>query len=203
MVDNLKIEGNKLVEYSKDYKSLHTKVRKIQKKILNNEKKIKEYNKDIRNLEGDNQLKEKMKIESKIESLNLENNKIRKNIPLSWDDDHNKYKELSNNRKKAQTKYKRNVDEVYENIRNFKLIINDLVNLKKLENQINLLKVEKTGDFDQYIKNMKEVEKNLDKIAGTELIKDKITKSRRILKKDNPDLNKILSLLITCIFIIS
>ena len=42
---------------------------------------------------------------------------------------------------------------------------------------------------------MKEVEKNLDKIAGAELIKDKITKSRRILKKDNPDLNKILSLL--------
>ena len=42
---------------------------------------------------------------------------------------------------------------------------------------------------------MKEVEKNLDKIAGVELIKDKITKSRRILKKDNPDLNKILSLL--------
>ena len=84
---------------------------------------------------------------------------------------------------------------MYENIRNFKLIINDLVNLKKLEKQVNLLKIEKTGDFDQYIKDMKEVEKNLDKIAGVELIKEKITKSRRILKKDNPDLNKILSLL--------
>ena len=43
--------------------------------------------------------------------------------------------------------------------------------------------------------NMKEVEKNLDKIAGAELIKDKITKSRKILKKNDPDMSKVLSLL--------
>ena len=195
LVENLKIEEKKLTEYSKDYKSLHQKVRKIQKKIFKNERKIKEYNKDIRHLEGDNQLEDKIKIESKIEYLNIENNEIIKNIPLSWDSKHNKYKKISNNKKKAQTKYKRNVDEVYKNIRNFKLIINDVVNLKKLEEPINSLKIKKTGDFEQYILDMKKVEKNLDKIAGVELIKDKITKSRRILKKDNPDLDKISSLL--------
>ena len=112
---------------------MHKKVRKIQKKILKNEKKIKEYNKDIRNLEGDNISEDKIEIENKIEKLKIENNEIIKKIPINWDTDHNNYKELSNNKKKAQTKYKRNVDEVYQNVRYFKLMINFfwIQNLKK------------------------------------------------------------------------
>ena len=54
-----------------------------------------------------------------------------------------------------------------------------------MEDQINSLKIEKKESFDQYILDMKEVEKNLDKIAGAESIKDKITKARKILRKDD------------------
>ena len=39
---------------------------------------------------------------------------------------------------------------------------------------------------------IKTIEKNLDRIAGTELIKEILSKARRTLKKDNVDINKIL-----------
>ena len=195
LVENLKQEEKQLAAYSQDYKSLHQKVRKIQKSIFKNEKRIKQLNKDIRYLEEDDILEDKIKIERKIEIIELENITLQNKIPKNWDVDHNKYKELSNNRKKAQTKYKRNVDEVYKNIKYFKLMIKDLTELIKLEDQINSLGTKSEISLDQAMLNMKEVEKNLDKISGAELIKDKITKSRRILKKNDPDMSKVLSLL--------
>ncbi|HIC42008.1 MAG TPA: hypothetical protein EYO86_02855 [Pelagibacterales bacterium] len=74
-------------------------------------------------------------------------------------------------------------------------MIKDLTELIKLEDQINSLGTKSEISLDQAMLNMKEVEKNLDKISGAELIKDKITKSRRILKKNDPDMSKVLSLL--------
>ena len=195
LVENLKQEEKQLAFYSQDYKSLHQKVRKIQKSIFKNEKRIKQLYKDIRYLEEDDILEDKIKIERKIEIIELENITLQNKIPTNWDVDHNKYKELANNRKGAQTKYKRNVDEVYKNIKYFKLMIKDLTELTKLEDQINSLGTKDEISLDQAMLNMKDVEKNLDKIAGTELIKDKITKSRRILKKNDPDMSKVLSLL--------
>ena len=42
---------------------------------------------------------------------------------------------------------------------------------------------------------IKSIEKILNEIAGTELIKEKLSKARRILKKDDADINKINTLL--------
>ena len=40
---------------------------------------------------------------------------------------------------------------------------------------------------------IKKIEKKLDEIAGAEIIKEKLSKARRTLKKDNADKNKIYS----------
>jgi hypothetical protein len=42
---------------------------------------------------------------------------------------------------------------------------------------------------------MKSLEKIIDKIAGADLIKEKISKSRKILKKNDPDIDKVMNYL--------
>ena len=45
------------------------------------------------------------------------------------------------------------------------------------------------------MKKMKALEKIIDKIAGADLIKEKISKSRKILKKNDPDIDKVMNYL--------
>ena len=46
------------------------------------------------------------------------------------------------------------------------------------------------------MKKMKALEKIIDKIAGADLIKEKISKARKALKKKDPDMNKVLRLIL-------
>ena len=48
--------------------------------------------------------------------LNNERKEISKKIPIIWNDSHNEYKKLAVEKKKAVTKYRKNVDTVYENV---------------------------------------------------------------------------------------
>ena len=93
-------------------------------------------------------------------------------------------------------KYRRNVDEVYKNIQIFKSIINDRGKLNEIENEIfNLKKILIDESSDEIMKKMKSLEKMIDKINGADLIKEKISKSRKILKKNDPDINKVMNYL--------
>ena len=112
--------------------------------------------------------------------------KIVKKIPQNWEDDHNQYKSLSLKNKKAVTKYRRNVDSIYENIQIIKLIIADRNKLNNVNNKIiNLKELIFKESKDDGINRIKTIEKNLNEIAGAELIKEKLSKARRILKKED------------------
>ena len=93
-------------------------------------------------------------------------------------------------------KYRRNVDEVYKNIQIFQTIINDREKLNEIENEIfNLKQIVINESSDEVMKKMKSLEKIIDKINGTDLIKEKISKSRKILKKNDPDIAKVMNYL--------
>ena len=113
LVENLKNETNVLNNYNKEYKSLHTSVRKIQKRIFKIDKNIKDLKKEIRNLEREGKTENIEKFKNKIIDFENEKNLIASNIPATWDDAHKQYKVFANNKKKAVIIYRRNVDEVY------------------------------------------------------------------------------------------
>ena len=196
LVDNLKKTQSALDEYKKDYRSLHLSVRKIQKKQFKIDKRIKKLEKEKYYLENQNQTNKVNKIQSEIDELNNERNEIVKKIPSNWDDAHNAYKVLATEKKKAVTKYRRNVDSVYENIQIQKEIIKDRSKLINLETDIlKLRELVINESKDDGMNRIKSIEKILNEIAGVELIKEKLTKARRTLKKDDADMNKINNLL--------
>ena len=101
-----------------------------------------------------------------------------------------------NNKKKSVTKYRRNVDTVYENIHTLKLIIEDRNRLNTFENKIIILKeliLKETKN--EAMNKIKSIEKSLNVIAGADLIKEKLSKARRLLKKDDLEINKFNSLI--------
>jgi hypothetical protein len=98
-------------------------------------------------------------------------------------------------KKKTVTKYRRNVDSVYKNIQMTKLIIIDKNKLNMDSEILNLKEVIFNESKDDGMNRIKSIEKILNEIAGAELIKEKLSKARRSLKKDDADINKIITLL--------
>ena len=196
LVEKIKLTQLDLNEYSKDYKSLHQTVRKIQKRINKIDIKVKKLEKEKKYLERDNEIIKADKIKSHIDKLNREKIKISEKIPPNWEDENNQYKTLALKNKKATTLYRRNVDSIYENIQLTKQIIIDRDKLNNLNNQIQNLK-EKIFNLSKNdaISVIKSVEKILNEVAGAELIKEKLSKARRALKKDDININKINTLI--------
>ena len=212
LVQNLKNEDEILNNYNKEYKSLHKSVRKIQKRVFKIDIKIKDLKKEIRNLEREGKINKVDKILFQIEDLKNEKTSISSLIPKSWEEAHKQYKLLASNKKKAVMKYRRNVDDVYKNIQYFKLMIKNLSELEKLDDQINSLTFKINSFLYNRVNNdskekimvqLKSLEKILNNIAGTELIIDNVSKTRKIFKKldveensggfNDPDIAKALS----------
>jgi hypothetical protein len=75
-------------------------------------------------------------------------------------------------------------------------IIKDEEKLKKSERRVtNLFKIVNDNSKEDAVLELKEIEKIFNEISGGDIIKDKITKIRRTLKKDNHDSNLINNLI--------
>ena len=196
LVDNIKKTQIALNEYSKNYRSLHLSVRKIQKRQFKIENKIKKLEKEKKYLERENLSNKVIKIQSQIDELNNKKIEISNKIPLNWEIDHEQFKILSSENKKAINQYRRNVDSVYESIQITKLIITDKDKLNRIDDKItSLKKLIFTESKDDGMNRIKSLEKELDNIEGTQSIKEKLSKARRALKKDEVDIYKINTLI--------
>ena len=196
LVDNLKNSQTILDGYKKDYRSLHLAVRKIQKKQFKIDTKIKKLEKEKNYAKRENAIDKVNKMQKEIDKLNNEKIKIEEKIPSNWDDAHSEYKILSSNKKKAVIQYRKNVDSVYENIQTLKMIIQDRKKLNSLEDSILNLKQQILNESKKEgMSKIKSIEKILNEITGAELIKEKLSKSRRALKKDDADIDKINNLI--------
>ena len=174
------------------YKPLHQSVRKIQKKEFKIKNKIKQLEKEKKYLERQNETKKVNKLQEKINRLNNEQIEIVYNIPLNWKKENDQFNSLLLANKKATNKYRRNVDSVYENIRLIQLILEDEKKLKNIEGEIEKLKSLIFNQAnDETIKRIKTVETKLNDIAGADLIKEKLSKARRNLKKEEVDINQV------------
>ena len=69
--------------FAEDYRDLHFKVRKKEKKIRKLNKKISKLESEIRNLDKD-EASDKNKLELKIENYQLEIDELSKGIPETW-----------------------------------------------------------------------------------------------------------------------
>ena len=177
--------------FAEDYRDLHFNVRKKQKKIRKIELKIEKSKAEIRNLEKDD-LSEKNKIELRIEDYKLEIDEIAKQIPENWTSK-NKEFEIIQKAKNTQTKrYKKNVDEAYDNLDQIAMFIKDHENLQKLSSEIQDLKYEiNNKNYQNSISIIDSLFEKLSEISGTEEFANRLDDLYSLVDSEEIDENKI------------
>ena len=177
--------------FAEDYRDLHYSVRKKQKKIRKIDLKIEKLKSEIRRLKKDD-LSQKNKIELRIEDYKLEIDEIRKQIPENWISK-NKEFEIIQKAKNTQTKrYKKNVDEAYDNLDQIAMFIKDHKNLQKLSSEIQDLKYEiNNKNYQNSISIIDSLFEKLSEISGTEEFANKLDDLYSLVDSEEIDENKI------------
>ena len=177
--------------FAEDYRDLHFTVRKKQKKIRKIDNKIEKLKSEIRRLEKD-KVDEKNKIELKIEDYQLEIDEIKKQIPENWTPQ-NKEFEIIQKAKNTQTKrYKKNVDQAYDNLDQIVMFINDHDKLNDLSSEINNLKRNiDNADYENSISIIDSLFEKLGEISGSEEIANKLDDLYSLIDSEEKDLSKI------------
>ena len=179
--------------FTKDYRDLHFGVRKKEKKIRKIDKRIKKLEAEIRNLDDD-KVAEKNKIQLKIEDYKLEIDEIKNQIPENWISQ-NKEFQVIHKAKNTQTKrYRKNVDQAYENLDQIAMFIKDYEKLNELSPDINNLK--KNINNENYENSISIIDSLFDKlgeISGTEEFTNKLDDLSSLLDSEEIDVNQILN----------
>ena len=178
--------------FTKDYKDLHFDVRKIQKKVRKIDQKIKKLKSEIRNLDEDN-LSAKNKLELKIENYELEIKELQNKIPESWKTKNGEFEILHKAKNTRTKRYRKNVDEAYENLDKIVMFINGNEKLKELSPEIKELKYSiDNKNFEKSISIIDNLFEKLGEISGTEEFANKLDDLISIIDNDEVDEQKLL-----------
>jgi len=177
--------------FAEDYRDLHFSVRKKQKKIRKIDNRIEKLKSEIRNLDKDN-VAEKNKIELKIEDYNLEIEEISKKIPENWTSKNKEFEILLKAKNTKTKRYRKNVDEAYDNLDQIAMFIKDHEKLNELSSDINNLKKNIFNkDYENSISIIDSLFEKTGEISGTEEFANRLDDLYSLIDSDEKELNKI------------
>ncbi len=178
--------------FAEDYRDLHFSVRKKQKKIRKIENKIKKTKSEIRNLNKDD-VSSKNKLELKIENYKLEIAEIKNQIPETWTSRNKEFEKLHKAKNTRTKRYRKNVDEAYDNLDQIALFINDHEKLKNLSSEIKDLRYSiNNKDYENSISIIDNLFEKLSEISGTEEFANKLDDLITVIDNDEVDEQKLL-----------
>ncbi|MDC3157547.1 TRAP transporter large permease subunit [Candidatus Pelagibacter sp.] len=193
LVDEVKSAQSIYDDYAVDYRDLHFKTRKKQKKILKLNKKIDKFKAEIRNLD-DEDVSDKNKILQKIENVKLEIEEIQNTIPQEWKAKNDEFNKINKAKNLAVKKYKKTVDNAYEDLLLIKEFINDGEKFEELSQDMKLLKskIDNRGYIDaiEFIDNIFE---KVGEISGSDEFADKLDYLITLMDEDEVDFEKLQS----------
>ena len=193
LVNEVKSTETLYNDYAVDYRDLHFKTRKKQKKILKLNKKIDKYKAEIRNLD-DEDVSDKNKLEQKIENVKLEIDEISSQIPEEWKSKNDEFNKINKAKNLATRKYRKTVDNAYEDLLLIKSFINDGEKFEELEQEMKLLKnkIDNRGYIDaiEFIDNIFE---KVGEISGSDEFADKLDYLITLMDEDEVDFEKLQS----------
>jgi hypothetical protein len=188
LVEKLKKTEEEYNLFAEGYKDLHFKVRKKEKKIRKLDKKIEKLESEIRNL-NEEEAADKNKLELKIENYKLEIIELTEGIPEAWMARNNEFKIIQKSKNTKTKRYRKNVDEAYDNLDQIAMFIQDHEKLDALSPQINELKYTlNNNDYEKSISIIDILFERLGEISGTEELANKLDDLFSIL--DSDDVNK-------------
>ena len=153
---------------------------------------IPEWKNENENENDKNNLSQKNKIELKIEDYKLEIDEITKKIPEEWESK-NKEFEILQKAKNTQTKrYKKNVDEAYDNLNQILMFIQDYQKLIELSSEVNNLKKNvESEDYEKSISNIDNLFEKLSEISGTEEFANRLDDLYSLIDAEEREKDKI------------
>ncbi len=177
--------------FAKDYRELHFSSRKKEKKIRKIKNRIEKLEAEIRNLDKD-QIAEKNKIELKIEDYKLELDEITKQIPENWQSRNKEFKIIYKAKNTQTKRYKKNVDEAYDNLNQIAMFIQDHEKLNELSPDVNNLKSNiSNGDYENSISSIDSLFEKISEISGTEEFANGLDNLYSLIDSEEKELSKI------------
>mgnify|MGYP004361738295 FL=1 len=174
--------------FAKDYKDLHFKVRKKEKKIRKLSKRIEKLESEIRNLNSE-EAADKNKLELLIENYKLEIDELAKSVPEIWKSKNEEFKIIQKAKNTRTKRYRKNVDEAYDNLDQIVMFIQDHEKLNELSPKIDELKYAiNNKDYENSIPIIDNLFEKLGEISGTEEFANKLDDLISIL--DSDDINE-------------
>ena len=191
LVDDVKSAEAIYNDYAVDYRDLHFKTRKKQKKIFKLNKKIDKFKAEIRNLDDD-EVSEKNKIEQRIENTKLEIDEIANSISKDWKSRNDEFNKINKAKNLAVKKYRKTADNAYDDLMLIKLFILDAEKFEELNEDIKILKskIDNRGYLDaiDHIDNMFD---KVGEISGSDEFADKLDYLITIMDEDEKDPEQI------------
>ena len=190
-------EANR-VGYSSEYRPQLRHVRRLQSEMRIIRLKVDKLKQALtRASQSDSPDKDELiRIEAQIDKAEAAITKLQNQIPKSWAEVRKRYVELEKAEKKARRNYRNNVDQAYETIAELRKVIDGADELAGLEQQLAALETAITNEPARAaMDRIKQAEKDLRKVTGTNTIKSKLYKARRALKGNNPKPEKAIQFL--------
>ncbi len=188
LVENVKTSKMKVEDYIVGYKGLQKQVLYINSDIKNVVRKIKEIEQEMRRASDDTI----SDLENKISQLKTEKEILEGTIPKEWKARQKEYKALDKQLTKDRRSYFSAVDASTESLQELQLIIMDGEKMIALADDLKALDgIVVNADINNKSKDaiakIKKVENAFASLKGTNDIKSKLSKVRRLLKKAKDD----------------
>ena len=181
LIEEVKLSRKIFNDYSVNYKSLHTKVRNIEKNIFKKISKIEKIKKEVR-LETEPEKIEEF--ENKIMKLENDIEKIKLTIPSNWKEDNENFNTILKNFNNTKLSYNKSVDGSFNDLQNFIEIFRSSEKFALLENNYVDLKSSINNEEKEIVEVIKDFERLFNPFKDTSDIKKPLKKARKLLKKN-------------------
>lgn len=198
LADKVKAAKAEQAGYEPGYRPLHEQVRWKQQQMRTLDRKIDKQKQAYARVSRSDVVDEKRlaSIKVKLEALKASHKELSDEIPDNWKAARKGFTDRVKAVKIARVKYRNDVDDSYETLRNLIGLLSQAGELAAARADLEGLKVViEKQPAKQAIIAIKQVYSRLGKISGTSKIKSRLSKARRALKGDKPKRDKALKYL--------
>ena len=187
-----------LAQYAHQYRPLHREVRRLQSDARALVRELEERHKELTRLTRSGAAEVELdEVRKRIKAHETEKQTLDNLIPDEWESAREDYMTLANAEKRVRLAYRDNVDEAYQAIAELQRVIGQSEALEAIGDELAALgPVIADQPAAPAMAAIKLVERRLGDVGGTSAIKTKLSKARRALKGNAPNLEKAIMLLV-------
>ena len=180
-------------EYSIGYRPLHVEVREIQREVRKLEREIDETDQERQRVAFTPPVDQERidELVRRIADLGAERDALAASIADDWAPAREKFEQLAQAEKRARQRYRQNSDESYETIVLMRRVFADADELEAMRDRLpEMLTAIEQQPARQAHDTIKALEEDIDRLSETHRIKSRLSRARRALRGDDPDLDK-------------